>query len=261
MTSLAEIQTAFQDRMLTGSDAVLPLIGGGYLGVYEHAYTARLLDVLAEDFPALHTLLGDERFAEVTRTYVGANPSRHPSIRWLGARLPSWIATTEPWSEHPELADMAGFEWALGLAFDAPDAPALSFDALAAVSPEAWHAIGFVFHPSLQRIDLTRDVVPFRQAVAAARDPEAAPGPLGGPEPWAAWRDPASLTVRYDRLDSDEAAALDAARTGVGFGGLCERVAETGAADTAAVRAATMLRGWIERGWISGLSGVNASWA
>ena len=259
---LADIQAAFQDRLLTGGDGVLTLLGdGSFMEVYDHAYTARLLEVLAEDFPALHTLLGDEAFEGALRAYLADNPSAKPSIRWIGERLPGWLAETAPWSGQPMLADMAAFEWLLGLAFDAPNAPALEAEALAAVAPEAWPMLAFEFHPALATATISWDVIPFQRAVAAEEDPEAAPQALDGPETWAAWRDPESLMVRFDRLPADEAEALAAARQGADFSRLCELLAESGPADDAAFRAAGMLKTWLDRGWIRALAGDGISWA
>lgn len=253
--SLTETQKLFQDRLLGGGDAIRArLTGDGpHLRVYEQAYGARLLEVLGEDFPALHTLLGDAAFAEAATAYIGAHPSQWRSIRWLGREMPGFLSTTAPWSDIPMLADMARFEWGLGLAFDAPDADALSIDALGQVPPEAWPVLTFEFHPALNLFEVSHDVAPFQAAVAAETDLDGPPEPLEAPQTWAAWREAETLMVHYRALAPDEAAGLAALMEGADFASFCEVLADEGAGDEAALRAAALLRHWIETGWVCGL--------
>lgn len=261
---LFELQDLFQDRLLTGrADIEAHLTSGGpFLMVYDHAYVARLLEVMGEDFLAVHTLLGDDAFAEAASAYVRGHPSRARSVRWLGAGFRNWLGETAPWSDLPVLADMAAFEWGLGLAFDAPDADALGVAALAAVPPEAWPILTFDFHPALNTAALRHDVAPFQQAVARNQDPDAAPEEFAdGSQTWAFWRDGGTCQVRYRALARDEAVGFALLRDGGDFQALCEILAEVSDEDAAALHAAGYLRGWIEAGWITGLSAPGLSWA
>lgn len=260
---LTETQKLFQDRLLAGTSEIQEHLtdGGPFLKVYDHAYRARLLEVMGEDFPATHTLLGDDAFADATRHYIDAHPSRARSIRWLGRDFSAWLRATTPWQNQPVVADMAAFEWALGLAFDAPDTDALVTDDLARVPPEAWPILKFGFHPALNSLTLTFDVAPFQQAVANEQDPDAAPVALDAPQTWAAWRAPESLMVRYRALAEDEAAGLAVVMDGQPFSALCETMAVHGAADEAAIRAATCLRHWLEAGWLTDLTAEGLSWS
>ncbi|MDA0996777.1 MAG: DNA-binding domain-containing protein [Proteobacteria bacterium] len=182
-TGLAELQRLFQDRLLAGGNDIERHLKdrGPFLKVYDHAYLARLLEVMGEDFPAVHTLLGDDQFGDAAVAFVRAHPSRARSIRWLGAGFSAWLREADPWRNLPVVADMAAFEWALGLAFDAPDSEPVGMPALAAVPAEAWPGLRFEFHRSLNIVRLAVDVAPFQRAVAAERDPEAAPEPLSEP--------------------------------------------------------------------------------
>lgn len=254
---LAILQDAFQDRLLCGSDAILEHLGetgGRLLGAYDHAYTARLLDVMAADFEGVHTLLGDADFASAVRAYLAARPSRHRNIRWIGTAFPAWLGETAPWVGVPMLAEMAAFEWALGLAFDAPDAVPLAPDALAAVPPPAWAGLRFDPHPALSFVVTAYSVVPFHQAVAAGADPDGPPEELAAPVTWAVWREAETLQVTYRALAPDEAAVAATMARGGTFADMGEAAAEAGDADDAAVRVAGYLRGWIDAGWIAGLA-------
>ena len=252
----------FQDRLLHGNDEIRAHLsnGGPFLGVYDHAYLARLMEIMADDFPAVHTLLGDHAFAEATRAYIARHPSRARSVRWLGGDFTAWLAGTDPWRDQRVLADMAAFEWALGLAFDAPDAEPIAMNTLAGVPPEAWPVLTFRFHPSLNTFTLGFDVAPFQSRVADESDPDGPPAALGSAQTWAAWRDPESLMVRYRALGEDEAVGLAALTAGGDFAGLCEALATIGTDDDAAMRAATLLRHWVEAGWIVDLAAEGLSW-
>ncbi|MEQ8228828.1 MAG: DNA-binding domain-containing protein [Rhodospirillales bacterium] len=262
-TPLVEIQSLFQDRLLAGRADIEAHLqrGGPFLHVYDHAYEARLIEVMGEDFPAVHTLLGDDGFAEACSAYVRAHPSHARSIRWLGKDFAAWLRATDLWSDVPVVGDMAAFEWALGLAFDAPDGEALAAEALARVPPEAWPVLTFDLHPSLNVFQLSHDVGPFQQAVARDEDPDAAPEMLGERQIWAAWRDAETLTVRYRVLPTDEAAGLDVLRRGEEFQTLCQVLAEQGDPEDAALRAAGFLKHWLDAGWITGLSAEGMSWS
>lgn len=259
---LSRLQDLFQDRLLAGGDGIAAHLtaGGPFLKVYDHAYAARLVEVLEEDYPALHTLLGDEQFAEAAGGYVAAHRSTHRSVRWFGGGMADWLSATAPWADLPVLADMAAFEWALGLAFDAPDAEALDMAALAAVPPEAWPVLTFEFHPSLNTCVLAHDVTAFQQTVAREDDPNAAPDELAAPVTVAAWRDDAETIVRFRDLPVDEAACLACLRGGGDFQAMCEAAAETGDGDDAALRAAGLLAHWVRAGWIIGLDAPGISW-
>ncbi len=266
---LTTVQDLFQSRLLAGDETVRAHLtaGGPHMNVYDHAYLARLREVMGEDFPALHTLLGDEEFDDAVTGYLADHPSTERSVRWLGRSFAGWLRTTSPWSDLPMAGDMAAFEWGLGLAFDAPDADVLTGEVLAATPPEAWPLLIFDFHPAVNTFVLTHDVADFQQAVTREDDPDAAPEAISpGPETWAAWRDGDSLRVQFRPLSGDEAVGLSLARDGKTFQEICEALARSSgpvAADQgdAALRAAGMLQGWIQAGWIVGVSAEGMSWA
>ena len=59
------------------------------MGVYVHAYTARIADVLAQEYPKLDALLG---IRALTADYLQAHPPGHPSLREVGGQLASFLA-------------------------------------------------------------------------------------------------------------------------------------------------------------------------
>ena len=77
------------------------------LDIYANMYFFRLLDCLAEDFPKVRAALGPERFHNLVTDYVLRHPSRHPSLRHLGGRLPAFVAAHPIAVERPWLPDLA----------------------------------------------------------------------------------------------------------------------------------------------------------
>jgi hypothetical protein len=248
-TTLAELQSLFQARLLTGDAGLLDHLaaGGRFIGVYDHAYTARLVEVMAEDFPATRALMGEQAFDDAARSYLRDHPSTHRSIRWVGAAFPAWL-------EDAALADLAGFEWALGLAFDAPDRIILCGEELAALAPELWPGLVFVPHPSLALVRLTHDVIPVWRTVTEDKGQAGRPVRLERPHSVAVWRDPVGLVVRYRPLEPDESSAAQLMLDGADFATICEGLAVTTDPGMAVARAATLIVTWLADGWLSGLA-------
>ena len=94
-------------------------------------------------------------------------------MRWFGAGLADFLATTPPYDATPAAAEMARFEWALGEAFDAPTSRRSAAEALMSLPPEAWETISFAPLPSLRRLVFAFDVPPTWQ-----RREEVEPGAL-----------------------------------------------------------------------------------
>lgn len=106
--------------------------------IYNRMYWFRLLDSMAQDFPGLRSLLGEERFWPFMEKYLTACPSRSFTLRDLGSRLGRFLAG-EPTlvAPHYEAArDLVRFEWAQIVAFDGPSKPRLKKTQLTVVSAD-----------------------------------------------------------------------------------------------------------------------------
>ncbi len=60
-------------------------------------YFFRIRDVLAEQFPGVAAALDEDRFHNLVTDYLVKMPPANPSLKLVGARLPSYLA------EHREL--------------------------------------------------------------------------------------------------------------------------------------------------------------
>jgi hypothetical protein len=104
------------------------------VGVYRDAYFARLLECLADDYPALRVLLGRERFATVCQRYITVHVPRSLSLNDYGAGLSDFCTTAgvrelfdaSPPYDPALLRDLARLEWASVELIHAPVAIPLS---------------------------------------------------------------------------------------------------------------------------------------
>lgn len=249
MTMLTRFQDDFLDFLLGRSDAILRQVSDGprtpaaeLMEIYADSYVGRLVEVLEKDFPATRRLVGEESFFHLARAYLAAYPPNHFSVRWAGRHLPAYLAGIG----EARAAEMAAFEWALGESFDDADAEPMGESALAAVPAEAWAELRFAFHPSLRRLDLHWAVPRLREALDSGK-PVPRLRRCAIARPWLAWRDHATLGVRYRRLEADEAAALDAGRHGAGFGEICDGLGDP-------LRAAQLVKRWLVDGLLTGVN-------
>jgi hypothetical protein len=214
------------------------------LGIYYDAYRLRIIEALSNGYPHLKNLLGDDLFDSTARSYLDLYPSTYRNMRWYGDQMNEHLRKTLPL--HPIAAEMATFEWALGLAFDAEDVPILTLQNLAEIPPENWADLCFKFHPSMQLLSLKWNVLLTWQALNIEQTPPAA---AQINEPCVVWRK--ELNSHYRSLDLAEYAAMQQLIAGASFGDLCEKLQEGVAEEQATMQAAQYLAGWLNEGMIS----------
>lgn len=101
------------------------------LAIYQRSYYARLLNCLAEQFPALCHALGKPLFYDFGKLYLHACPSDSYTLYDLGRRFPAYLQSTRPdlavEGAEPEtwidfMCDLASFESQVFSLFDASGA-------------------------------------------------------------------------------------------------------------------------------------------
>ncbi|MGH6800012.1 MAG: HvfC/BufC family peptide modification chaperone, partial [Methylocella sp.] len=189
---LAELQMRFQAGIVEGDNTVLASIADSrradrttLFAVYHDAYRLRLAEFLKNDFPVLRAHIGEEAFGRLVEDYIESAPSRQPNARWYGTRLPDFMQETAPWRRSRGAIDLARFERALSDAFDAPDAPISSIDALREICDEDWPRLAFEFQPSVRLLDLESGTAQIYAALAKGED---APVTQQGEEAIVFWR-------------------------------------------------------------------------
>ena len=254
MTALIQLQHQLRCAIAGEPEAAYGLLraraGGSLLRVYRHAYRARLIGALRDNFGVLPRAMGDEAFEALASAYVDKHPSRHPSIRWFGDRLAEFMRDHADLVPHPAFIDVARTEWALRTAFDAADAPLLSRETLAALPARAWPTLQLRLHPSVQLLQMDWAVEPAWKALQDEAEEPELPEPQGQPHLLLVWRP--VLDTRWRSASSAlEAALLDAVQTGEPFGALCERAAWAVGDEAAAPRVVGLLQQWVDDGLLA----------
>jgi len=125
------------------------------LAVYAHAYWARLVECLQEEFPVVRTAVGDDAFAGLAVDYLIAYPSRSYTLGQLGDRFADHLAATRPADDAfaAAVVELGRLERACGEVFDAAGGETLGYltDAdLAAVPAERRGDLRLVSLPTFQ---------------------------------------------------------------------------------------------------------------
>lgn len=134
--TLSEIQQRFLQSIMQPVDAELVdaaaivtpsahLSASARLAIYREQYWLRLKESIAEDFPGLNAIIGDDQFDQLLEAYLTEHPSSSFSLRDLGCKLPDFVRS------HPDLVgsnarlceQTARFEWAQVVAFDSAALP------------------------------------------------------------------------------------------------------------------------------------------
>jgi len=253
---LTKLQRAFQFYVLRGrpsgiQEAIAPPPGGdtpARLAVYRDGYTLRLIGALRSDYPVLQAMVGDARFDELARSYVGTRRSRHPNLRWYGADFARFLCGHV--DRQDALAEMAAWEWALGSAFDAADATVVDATTLTGVPSDRWPSIAMAFHPSVRRVDLRTDAPGAWKQHHEGERPE--PLVRATSMPWLVWR--RELQVMYRSMEEDEAWALNSAMAGADFARLCSGLLRWKSEETAVVAWVGFLHTWLRDGLVTSIS-------
>lgn len=254
MTALIQLQHQMRCAIAGEPGAACELLreraGGSLLGVYRHAYRARLIAALRDNFGVLPRAMGDEAFDALAAAYLDAHPSRQPSIRWFGDQLAGFMRSHEELVPHPAFIDLARMEWALREAFDAADAAPLQPTTLAQLPADAWPALCLRRHPSLQLLQLDWAIEPAWHALQDDGNEPELPEPQPLPHVLLVWRP--ALDTRWRSAQSGlEVALLDAVAAGEPFALLCERAAQAVGDDAAAASVVQLLQQWVGEGLLA----------
>lgn len=197
------------------------------LEIYNRQYWFRVLGALAEDFPALRAVVGEEAFAGLSVAYLSEHPSRSFTLRNLGSNLIAWL------EQHPEWAgrrlrlafDVARVEWGYVEAFDSAERPPLTLDQISTL--DGTSRLALQPHLQLLALQYPADEVVLhlhdRQkrdaSEAGVREDDAGHAAIEIPlirrrPTWLAVHR-VNLSVYYRRIEREEFHILDAIRRGL----------------------------------------------
>lgn len=258
MKALQRLQAQFIDHLLSPAHQMdAEAIGttrvsaADRLAIYARGYRLRLIEVLENDYPGLLGLMGDEDFTALCLAYIDHYPSQHFSVRWFGQHMPRFLVETSTYAEQPHLAEMATFEWALGLAFDAADTPILNMADLATLPAEQWPELRLSVHSSVQRLEFYFNIPSIWQAIKAEQE-SAALEKNGTPVAWLVWRH--ELKTFFRSLAVDEVWVIDAIIGGECFAEICAGLCQWHTEAEAPQRAVSLLQIWIAEGLLQEIS-------
>ncbi|MBM7074464.1 putative DNA-binding domain-containing protein [Shewanella sp. 202IG2-18] len=221
------------------------------LVIYANAYYARLRSTIETDHDILAHYLGDDWFEDMVRAYINSKPSKFKSLRQFCEELPEFLATTEPFSDYPQMAEIARFERRLLNSFDAGDTERASFSDLQALPPEQWPETQLRFHPSVQLFTCESNAVEIWQAVKAEQTP---PEPdMENQRHWLLWRGETRLT-EFTSITPYQFVLIDGFIRGANFAQQCEAMLEYFDESQAPMEVLQALQAWFEMGLIKSIA-------
>jgi hypothetical protein len=210
--------------------------------IYARMYCARLVDVLAEDYPRVAVILGADVFGDLAHAYVEAHPSTHPSLRWFGRGFADFLAGSTERGLPGFVGDLARLEWARLSVFDAADAEVLAIDTLRRLPADDWASLRLRLTPAVEVLHVAWPVHRIWEVGEA--------GAVGDREPsetWMrVWRQ--SDKVYQASMDDAERTALAHVQVGDTFAELCNGVGTVVGPEAAAATAGALVLRWIEDG-------------
>jgi hypothetical protein len=181
--------------------------------VYRNNHVSGLVDVLAETFPVVQALVGEEFFRAMAAAFVQVSPPASPVLAEYGSGFAAFIAFFPPAAPVAPLADMARLEWAMAECLNAADASSRVIGDLQSVPPDELPDLRFVLHPSARLVTSGYPIV----SIWRAHQPD------GGPVPEDAAREGAlvvrpDLTVEIHRLSGAGLGMIEGMIAGRSFG-------------------------------------------
>lgn len=204
------------------------------LELYHRQYWFRLLDSIAEDFPVLRRMAGEETFWRLIEAYLLASPSASFTLRHLGGRLADFTAG---W----EVLDEAGRAWFSAITrleysymeiYEAAQWPVVPPAELATA------AVGLQPHVRLLELPVPADLCAAWEEFTPAAE---------AITHLAVWRDSHGFAAQC-RLDATEHLLLQRLRTGNALAAL---FAEAIDPEPTPDEISTWFANWQARGWIA----------
>ncbi|MEN8107743.1 MAG: DNA-binding domain-containing protein [Pseudomonadota bacterium] len=169
----AEAQKCIPTSIEALDELVLPsksLTAEERLSIYANMYYWRLIDILVDEFPTVHHLLGPEQFTVVVKDYLERHPSTSYTLNHLSSRFAGYIEEEVRDLPHREfIAAVARVERAMEDVFDESYAEPVTIDDLGSLSVEGLGDIHLQIIPALRLLELDYPVNNYITAVREDR--------------------------------------------------------------------------------------------
>lgn len=113
---------------------------------------AKLAGALAERYPVVRNLLGDDSFAEIAGYYAAIEPGAPGSLAHYGQTFPDFVRNLGGGASFDYLADVAEFENARARAMSAPSVEPLDVAAFSELSASKFASYRVTLHPSVNLV-------------------------------------------------------------------------------------------------------------
>jgi hypothetical protein len=122
---------------------------GARLRVYTDGYPARIIEALAETFPAIAHILGDATFAALGKRYVAKLRRAPRNLNDVGSALQRFLRKDSLNESLPFLPDLAVLEWAIQRAFHSRVREPFDGSRCGDWTPEDWKHARIGFQPAV----------------------------------------------------------------------------------------------------------------
>ncbi|WP_312995889.1 DNA-binding domain-containing protein [Pseudomonas sp.] len=129
--------------------------------VYRNNVQGSLINALADSYPVVLQLVGEEFFRAMAAIFIRAQPPQSPLMSRYGEDFADFIAQFDPIAGVPYVADVARLEHLRTLAYHAADAQPIRPEQVSAAlaDPQSLSALCLPLHPSLHLLDSAYAVV------------------------------------------------------------------------------------------------------
>ena len=161
MSALSELQRTFCDALRSAEAPPQSLLGeivndDGFalerFNVYRNNFVVLNAEALADMYPAIKRLLGDEAFMHLAVDYVRHHPPMERTLLTYGEAFPESLAEHPALQGHPYLADVARIELYWTCAYHAEEVPPLTPAEIEGVDPDTFGELYLRPHPALYQV-------------------------------------------------------------------------------------------------------------
>jgi hypothetical protein len=233
------------------------LAGIDRLAIYGEAYRARLVECLADDYPALKYALGDETFEALCLRYIARHPSESPNLNFFGRHMAAFCRTESDRApgadtDGPLLrfaVDLAALEWALVEVLHAPSAEKLDLATLGTIPVAKWAGARLLPSGTVRVLTFDYPVNDFFQAFRTEQAPAI---PAASWSATAAFRD--GTTIWRMNLSRAMHGLLTALSGGTPLGPALDALVQTGTiSEEEGARVMVWFRDWVRHGFFASI--------
>lgn len=212
LLSLEHLQTYFAAAL--AGEATPPQLSGALvegtdrIALYRRNMRATWRQALANAYPVVRALIGEECFSDAARAYGKTHPSISGNLNTFGGRFAEFIAAWPVTRMLAYIGDIASLEWAIHRTHYAADARPLQRERITALTPNQLLRSRFAVHPACAWLASAHPVC---SIWIAHRESGKFDFP---PEPEFALVTRRSWDVTVTRVTRGEFVALDALRAG-----------------------------------------------